>query len=54
MRAFLTAVSGVRPYGWTESSWRFDRLPGVLILELRQSWVRGHRAYLAVRAALNH
>jgi hypothetical protein len=28
-------ASGVRPCGWTESSWRFDRLAGVLILELR-------------------
>jgi hypothetical protein len=26
---------GVRPCGWTESSCRFDRPPGVLILELR-------------------
>ena len=29
--------SGVRPCGWTKSSWRFDRLPGVLILELRRA-----------------
>jgi hypothetical protein len=29
---------GVRPCGWTESSWRFDRLPGALILEL--SWTQ--------------
>jgi hypothetical protein len=33
-RAILTHF-GVRPCGWTESSWRFDRLAGVLILELR-------------------
>jgi len=26
---------GVRPLGWTESSYCFDRLPGVLIFELR-------------------
>ncbi len=26
---------GVRPCGWTRSDWGFDRLPGVLILELR-------------------
>ena len=29
------SLFGVRPCGWTESSWRFDRLAGVLILELR-------------------
>ena len=28
-------VTGVRPCGWTELSRRFDRLPGVLIFELR-------------------
>ena len=28
-------VVGVRPSGWTDSSGRFDPLPGVLILELR-------------------
>jgi hypothetical protein len=27
-------LSGVRPCGWTESSRDFDRLAGVLILEL--------------------
>ena len=31
--------NGVRPCGWTKSSWRFDRLPGVLILELRRAEV---------------
>ena len=33
----------MRPCGWTESSGCFDRLPGVLILEL-------HRAEIAERA----
>jgi hypothetical protein len=27
-------ICGVRPCGWTELSQHFDRLPGVLILEL--------------------
>src|SRR5258708_40219681 len=27
--------TGVRPWGWTASGGRFDRLPGVVILELR-------------------
>jgi hypothetical protein len=31
---------GVRPCGWTTSSWRFDPLLGVLVLEL-------HRAEIA-------
>src|ERR1700733_5746948 len=30
----LECAPGVRPCGWTKSSWRFDPLPGVLILEL--------------------
>ena len=30
---------GVRPWWWTESSCRFDRLPGVLILELHEAEV---------------
>jgi hypothetical protein len=35
-------MSGVRPCGWTDSRGRFDRLPGVLFLEL-------HRAEIAER-----
>ncbi len=31
----IDPLSGVRPLGWTESSYCFDRLPGVLIFELR-------------------
>lgn len=30
-------LDGVRPSGWTDSSCRFDPLPGVLILELRRA-----------------
>jgi hypothetical protein len=30
----IQSPDGVRPCGWTKSSWHFDRLPGVLILEL--------------------
>ena len=33
-RDLLCPLNGVRPCGWTESGWRFDHLPGVLILEL--------------------
>ena len=36
----LVEVTGVRPCGWTKSSGSFDRLLGVLILEL-------HRAEIA-------
>jgi len=32
-------VDGVRPSGWTVSGCGFDRLPGVLILELYRAQV---------------
>jgi hypothetical protein len=32
----IHAKSG-EPCGWTKSSWRFDRLPGVLVLKLRRA-----------------
>jgi hypothetical protein len=33
----------VRPGGWTESSCRFDRPPGVLILELHRAEISQRR-----------
>jgi hypothetical protein len=33
--------SGVRPWRWTESSYRFDPLLGVLILELHGAEIAG-------------
>jgi hypothetical protein len=33
-KTFLDPLHGVRPLGWTGSGCGFDRLPGVVILEL--------------------
>ena len=36
-------LSGVRPCGWTELSGCFDRLPGVLVFELRGAEIAQRR-----------
>ena len=36
---FYAPPIGVRPWGWTGSGGGFDRLPGVVILELNRAWL---------------
>src|SRR4051794_24288098 len=46
----IALISGVRPCGWTELSGSFDRLLGVLILELHRAEIaeRGMKAFAVV------